>query len=59
MHCNTKQVINKTRANFKGGTNTWTTWREVGTQEPVELTLEDISAGKGVGVPAHLIRIKK
>lgn len=25
----------------------------------VELTIEDISAGKGVGVPAHLIRIKK
>lgn len=30
-------------------------------EEPqiVELTIEDISAGKGVGVPANLIRIKK
>jgi hypothetical protein len=29
------------------------------TQQEVHLTLEDISNGKGVGVPAHLIRIKK
>lgn len=28
-------------------------------QQIVELTLEDISNGKGVGVPPHLIRIKK
>jgi hypothetical protein len=28
-------------------------------QQEVHLTLEDISNGKGVGVPAHLIRIKK
>jgi hypothetical protein len=28
-------------------------------EEIVELTLQDISDGKGVGIPAHLIRIKK
>lgn len=28
-------------------------------EEIVELTLEDITNGKGVGVPAHLLRIKK
>jgi hypothetical protein len=27
--------------------------------EIVELTLQDISEGKGVGVPAHLIKIKE
>lgn len=29
------------------------------TNEIVELTIEDISKGKGVGIPPHLIRIKK
>lgn len=28
-------------------------------EEIVELTLKDISEGKGVGVPSHLIRIKE
>lgn len=28
-------------------------------EQLVELTLQDISDGKGVGVPSHLIRIKK
>jgi hypothetical protein len=32
---------------------------EIDRPKEVHLTLEDISNGKGVGVPAHLIRIKK
>lgn len=34
-------------------------WRELQEESLVELTLKDISEGKGVGVPEHLIRIKK
>ena len=34
-------------------------YKSIDKEEIVELTLEDISAGKGVGVPPHLIKIKK
>lgn len=33
--------------------------REIKKEEIVELTMEDISNGKGTGIPSHLIRIKK
>lgn len=36
-----------------------TNWKPLPKQEIVELTLEDISNGKGVGVKPELIRIKK
>ena len=39
-------------------TTSWDIWREVQEEQIVELTLQDISEGKGVGVPSHLIRIK-
>lgn len=32
-------------------------FKKIAKEEIVELTLEDISAGKGVGVPSHLIKI--
>lgn len=40
---------------------TWTEAREITppSEELVHLTLQDISEGKGKGVPAHLIRIKE
>jgi hypothetical protein len=42
------------------GTTTWNyAWPIQEEEKEVHLTLEDISAGKGKGVPAHLIRIKK
>ena len=37
----------------------WKNWKPIPKEEIVELTIEDISAGKGVGVPPHLLRIKK
>lgn len=37
----------------------WKNWKPVHEEQIVELTMEDISNGKGVGVPPHLIRIKK
>ena len=37
----------------------WYYWEEIPNEEVVELTIEDISNGKGVGIPPHLIRIKK
>ena len=40
-------------------TTLWPIWREVQEEKIVELTFEDISNGKGVGVPKHLIRIKE
>ena len=36
----------------------WNQAREISTPQIVELTLKDISEGKGVGVPVELIRIK-
>ena len=36
----------------------WMHAREISTPQIVELTLKDISEGKGVGVPVELIRIK-
>lgn len=37
----------------------WKYIREVQEEQIVELTLQDISDGKGVGIPSHLIRIKE
>ena len=38
----------------------WTEWKELDEEEQeIHLTLQEISDGKGVGVPAHLIRIKQ
>ncbi len=39
-------------------TASWNYAREISTPQIVELTLKDISEGKGVGVPVELIRIK-
>ena len=41
------------------GTYLWNYMKELTPKEIVELTIQDISEGKGKGVPAHLIRIKK
>lgn len=38
---------------------TWAHAEDIQEEVIIELTLEDISAGKGVGVPVHLLRIKK
>ncbi len=47
---------------FKNGekvsASLWKNWKPIPKEEIVELTIEDISAGKGVGVPPHLLRIK-
>lgn len=41
-------------------TDVWSYWREIEkTEEIVELTIKDISEGKGTGIPPHLIRIKE
>lgn len=40
-------------------TNSWKYMKELPTEEIVELTFQEISEGKGVGVPPHLIRIKE
>jgi len=46
--------------NHDGDITCWDYFREIQkTPEIVELTLEDISNGKGVGVPVELLRIKK
>ena len=37
----------------------WKYARPIQREKEIHLTMEDISNGKGVGVPAHLIRIKK
>lgn len=48
---------------FKNGllfnVTNWKNWKPEHTEQIVELTIEDISNGKGVGIPPHLIRIKK
>ena len=36
----------------------WDEWKEID-EEEIHLTLQEISDGKGVGVPAHLLRIKQ
>lgn len=41
------------------GITTFRKIREVGKEKIVELTMEDISEGKGRGIPPYLIRIKK
>lgn len=50
-------------ANGETGTVAWSYWKEleneVKSEQIVELTLKDISDGKGTGVPVHLIRIKE
>jgi hypothetical protein len=40
-------------------TTRWKHWKPIPKEELVELTVEDISNGKGVGVKPELIRIKK
>lgn len=40
------------------GTHTWGKWRELEEEKEVWLTAQDISDGKGVGIPPHLIRVK-
>ena len=37
----------------------WDIWKELEEEVIVELTLKDISEGKGVGIAPHLIRIKE
>lgn len=49
--------------NYKKGepffTSSWSYWKPISKEEIIELTLEDISNGRGVGVKPELIRIKK
>ena len=40
-------------------TAVWTDWKEIEEEQEIHLTLQEISDGKGVGVPAHLLRIKQ
>ena len=47
------------QANEKVGVTLWMNWKPVLKEEVVELTIQDISEGKGVGIAPHLIRIKK
>lgn len=37
----------------------WNYAKDIEEETIVELTLQDISDGKGVGIPSHLIRIKE
>lgn len=37
----------------------WEEMKPIEEEQIIELTIQDISDGKGVGIPAHLIRIKK
>lgn len=37
----------------------WKNWKPIPKEVIVELTMQDISEGKGVGIAPHLIRIKK
>ena len=37
----------------------WNDWKELEEETVVELTLQQVSNGEGVGVPAHLLRIKQ
>lgn len=48
-------------AKNENSTTFWNHWKEIDAEmeQVVELTLRDISEGKGTGVPAHLIRIKE
>lgn len=39
-------------------TSAWNYWEELTDEQVIELTIQDISEGRGVGVPPHLIRIK-
>lgn len=55
-------VSSQTEDNFKNGehfTIVFSQYIRPVQEEIVELTFEDITNGKGVGVPPHLIRIKK
>lgn len=59
-----KTVVSNINGQFQAkhseglGLTNWLKAREISTPQIVELTLKDISEGKGVGVPVELIRIK-
>ena len=40
-------------------TCTWKYAKDIELEEVIELTMKDISEGKGVGIAPHLIRIKE
>ena len=46
-------------AKIEQQTVAWHNWKELEEETIVELTLKDISEGKGVGIAPHLIRIKE
>lgn len=57
-------VVNKAdEEEFKKGKSFfvtfWAQMKPIEEEQIIELTIQDISDGKGVGIPAHLIRIKK
>lgn len=56
-------VANADESNFKEGkpfsTVGWRCYEKIEEEQIVELTMEDISNGKGVGIKPELIRIKK
>ena len=46
-------------AKIEQQTVAWHNWKELEKETIVELTIKDISEGKGVGIAPHLIRIKE
>ena len=43
----------------RGKTSKWKEWKELEEETIVKLTLQQVSNGEGVGVPAHLLRIEQ